>query len=76
MDVSVFMLTCPVCKRRFQHGMHKYGRYLSRYRKTVCSSCYKYSPDGWAEGNDLALLADLAPSQIPKRNANGLLPRD
>jgi len=51
------------------------GKFVGRYRITVCDACYDKNSAGWAPDFLLPHLTDLK-LPVPDANENGLLPRD
>jgi hypothetical protein len=79
MKEALNIIKCAACPSSFPYGPNNYrGRYLPRYKITVCDNCYKSNHDGWAphlEDKITAKLRELG-EPIPARNLEGWLPRD
>ncbi len=74
-----FMCQCFICGGDFQCGPHIYrGRRIARYDIDVCDGCYNSNWDGWNQRAEKKLIAHLEEKgiPIPKRNAQGWLPRE
>lgn len=73
------MVRCFMCDSEFQMGPHRYdGRYIRRYKISVCKICYDGNWDGWAPHFEERLIKHLEKEgiSIPKKNEKGWLPRD
>ena len=74
-----FYSKCDLCDSPFQYGPHQYdGKFIPKYKITVCMNCYSNNWDGWAPHYEEKLIENLKKNQlpIPERNVNGWLPRD
>lgn len=70
---------CELCGTTFKFGPHIYqGKKLKRYGIMVCSGCWEANWDGWAPDCEKILIDALnrVGQPSPKRNQNGLLPRE
>ncbi len=79
MNKDKFMEICPLCENEYQFGPEVYkGRKLAGYNLFVCDMCYNMNWDGWQRRLEGILIEHLNKSGIPlpKRNKNGLLPRE
>jgi hypothetical protein len=67
-----------MCDRNFQHGTHRYGKYIKIYNIMVCTKCYEGNRDGWGPDCEKKLINYLTKEgkEIPERNKEGWLPRD
>lgn len=73
-----FMSKCELCGSEYQQGPHLYeGRHSQLFDLWVCSTCWEYNWDGWADHYEEKLLKHIESKQlpIPERNPNGLFPR-
>lgn len=71
--------TCDLCSCKFQMGPHQYdGKYSSKYKISVCRSCWEGNWDGWNPRHERLLINNLKEHgcKVPQRNDKGLLPRD
>ncbi|OYQ37024.1 hypothetical protein CHU93_00700 [Sandarakinorhabdus cyanobacteriorum] len=71
--------SCFCCGASFAFGMNAYhGRHISRYRITVCDTCYMANWDGWAPHLEQKIVAHAQAKgiELPHRNSKGWLPRD
>ncbi len=76
---EIFMFTCDLCGSQYQMGRHIYdGKQIPLYKLGVCNTCYQGSWDGWSPQDEPKILEHLKEKglPVPKRNNNGLLPRD
>ncbi len=71
---------CDVCEQALHHGSHRCdGHKLRRYGGImICDSCWERNNDGWPPYYEELLIQHLERQgiPIPRRNDNGLLPRD
>ena len=73
------MLSCATCGQQFQFGRNIYdGKFIPIYNITVCRTCYNSNHDGWAPHYERKILMHIKEEGIsePKRNKDGLLPRE
>jgi hypothetical protein len=74
------MFSCDVCGNPYQHGRHLYeGKPLLLYGSAfACPTCWESNHDGWSPNLEPVLLRLLEKQglPVPKRLANGLLPRN
>jgi hypothetical protein len=78
-DEHKIMYPCFMCGRSFQMGPHRYdGKYIARYKISVCSGCWGSNWDGWGPHQEMLLVAHIRAEGIdmPDRNEKGWLPRD
>ena len=81
MSDKPYTQTCffSFCGQSFQmsHG-HYDGKFIPRYKISVCRNCYDGNWDGWAPHFEEQLLPHLEANgiDVPERNAKGWLPRD
>jgi len=71
--------TCPVCEQQFKYGPHIYDGIRSHlYDMLVCRRCWSANWDGWAPHFESKLIKHIKEKglPIPKRNAQGLFPRE
>jgi hypothetical protein len=80
MTKEKFMFSCDVCGNQYQHGPHRYeGHKLRIYGDIFCCDlCWEGNWDGWAPHYEDVLLKHLKEKGLPepKRNEQGLLPRN
>ncbi|WP_131751208.1 MULTISPECIES: hypothetical protein [Legionella] len=70
---------CFFCESECQFGPGIYtGKRVPTYDFIVCGTCYQESKEGWSPRDEIQIIKHLEKKglPIPKRNANGLLPRD
>ncbi len=73
------MVRCFMCDDEFQMGPHRYdGKFIPRYKISVCRICYDGNWDGWAPHFTERLIEHLKKEKfsIPEKNERGWLPRD
>jgi hypothetical protein len=78
-DEVKIMEPCFMCGRSFQFGPHHYdGKFIRRYKISVCSGCWGSNWDGWGPSFEAKLIPHLnvLGLSVPKRNAKGWIPRE
>lgn len=73
------MPTCFVCGSTFSLGRRPLdGRHIASYAVEVCRPCYDFLRLGWGSQDEKRLIAHLLAQglPLPKRNQDGLLPRE
>lgn len=79
MSTDRYQEKCKICDRHFDFGPHAYcGKYLPRYKMTVCHSCLGAHRDGWSPEAEIRIVEHLVRSEltVPERNAAGWLPTE
>ncbi len=70
---------CFTCGSEFQMGPHQYdGKFIPRYKISVCRICYDGNWDGWAPQSSDRIIKHLKKENlpIPEKNEKRWLPRE
>lgn len=80
MKLKTVINKCSICGNPYKYGPGIYeGHKLDAYAGVFCcESCWKFNWDGWSPHYESVLLDILKRNNlpVPKRNSNGLLPRN